>query len=290
MEILLHIGPHKTATTSLQQALLKHYGTSNPGTIWYPPPKNHGPGHAELAWDFYDQTTHSHQPSLNSLTRIVSFAEHSGCNQLILSAEDFSHLDDAAITRVHDQIRGHELHLLATLTPFRRRLASTWQEMVKHGYDESLAAFITQIPNLQAMQGNLINRWIEILKPKKTFIVNIQPEASSELVFKEISELTGINLQPDTARLNQGLGGIETHILRFLNASKITRNNLKARSLAMRILNSKPWRLLVPKTQITLPADSEPTILQFCNNHSKHLEALSNLAPNVLMNRQSKAA
>ena len=52
MKIYLHVGPHKTGTTSVQQWMLdnarKHmklYG------LYYPEPPEEGPGHALLAWD-----------------------------------------------------------------------------------------------------------------------------------------------------------------------------------------------------------------------------------------------
>ena len=91
LRLILHIGPHKTGTTSLQQALLNRYGAEEPAAIWYPIPQRPGPGHAILAAEIINDG----QPSLSSAIRAAS---QGNCDTLIVSSEiDWGQLGNAEV-------------------------------------------------------------------------------------------------------------------------------------------------------------------------------------------------
>ena len=81
-------GPHKTGTTSLQNALLTEYGSQIPQRVWYPKPIQFGPGHAEVAWSVLGRKGYGgRRPAIRQL---IEEAMRCGCTRLILSAEDFA--------------------------------------------------------------------------------------------------------------------------------------------------------------------------------------------------------
>ncbi|PWG74809.1 hypothetical protein DF186_15960, partial [Enterococcus hirae] len=64
MEIVLHIGPHKTGTTTVQQFLHDNLADDQPQPDhWYPRPERNGPGHAHLAWQTLGSPAHRTEAS-----------------------------------------------------------------------------------------------------------------------------------------------------------------------------------------------------------------------------------
>ena len=250
MELVLHIGPHKTGTTSLQQSFLQRYGAHKPQKIWYPTPGKNGPGHAELAWSFYQNADPTSNPLL---AKLLNAGLKNGCEKLIISAEDFSHLEDSSIFLLKRHLKGLSIHLVATFTPIQHRLASTWQEMIKHGYDGTFENFLESLKEFKQFAPNLVERWNRVLKPQKTSIVNVSNSTNPEKLFEDVSFCTGIEIQPTRTPLNQSLGQIETTILRFLNHRNITKHNHRTRRLLIRLFQSKIWKLGIPRKKISVP-------------------------------------
>lgn len=270
MELLLHIGPHKTGTTSLQQSLLQSYGTEKPQKVWYPTPEKNGPGHAELAWNYYP----SAQPASNeAFMKILNDAQNHNCAKLLISAEDFSHLEDSSIFRLKRDLKGFAIHLLVTFTPFRKRLTSTWQEMVKHGYDGTFENFLDNLRECKQFKSDLVERWVRILMPEKTSIVHVDNSGSPRKLFDNVSACTGIQIKTTQTSLNQSLGKIETTLLRFLNQKNITKHNYRTRQLLIRLFQSKAWRLCVPVKKISIPKSHESLVSQLILKNDQTLSA-----------------
>ena len=81
MKITLHVGPHKTGTTSLQSWLLENsmvhleeYG------VYYPPVQEFAPGHAVIAFRALGQ--HKYQADPTSLRTIVDESAERGAKHL----------------------------------------------------------------------------------------------------------------------------------------------------------------------------------------------------------------
>src|SRR4029077_13136211 len=88
LKLVLHVGPHKTGTTSLQKALLKQHGSEVPQAIWYPLPADFGPGHALAVSKMLGRAG---QPRSPAFRQLVEQAEKtSACRCLILSSENLA--------------------------------------------------------------------------------------------------------------------------------------------------------------------------------------------------------
>jgi hypothetical protein len=127
LDLTLHVGPHKTGTTSLQLALLRAYGATEPQTIWYPEPLRLGPGHAVMARDII-------AGSDALVRRAVDVAARANCERLILSAESFATC--AYLGRLDNlvqQTSGTKVHVVSTLSPIYQRAISLWQQGIRRG-------------------------------------------------------------------------------------------------------------------------------------------------------------
>lgn len=97
MRLLLHVGPHKTGTTTLQYAFdALRYVLLGAG-IYYPRGLHSSGAHHALAWQFLGRpldwlgvAPERVSPPEQRLNRWVSEANELDCHTLLLSAEDFS--------------------------------------------------------------------------------------------------------------------------------------------------------------------------------------------------------
>src|SRR3712207_3111321 len=117
MKIVLHVGPHKTGTTSLQYYLRQRYGhelSRECAAVWYPLPVVGGPGHSALAKDLL---AHEGQ----QLRKLIDTAKGRRVGKLILSSEDFAYAHRGSLPKLRRVFAGENLTLIVTLnSPIRR--------------------------------------------------------------------------------------------------------------------------------------------------------------------------
>ena len=179
IQIVLHVGPHKTGTTSVQHYLRGSYGAEKPrGPIWYPRPAERGPGHAALAFNVLEGDG-------VLLRSIVRTAAASGVRKLVLSSENFSGAYPDRIEKLGAILSDHCVTLIVTLNSPIRRAASTWQELLKHGHNLPFASSIERILRAPGYQHNFVETFAKVLRPLSTAVVLISKEdAATELILK----------------------------------------------------------------------------------------------------------
>ena len=100
--IILHIGTHKTGSTTIQAGLkanrrmLLRYG------IDYPQMGVVGQGHHNIAFDLADHRWYI--PAFGGFTRLVQHIHRSVVPTTIISAEQFSRLSDQQIARLAEPL------------------------------------------------------------------------------------------------------------------------------------------------------------------------------------------
>lgn len=89
IRLAVHVGPHKTGSTSVQQALVAHRERLAEGRVWYPPTVEAAefPGqHADVAALLIRAGI---GPTVDWLDTARAEAERRGCDTLLLSSENF---------------------------------------------------------------------------------------------------------------------------------------------------------------------------------------------------------
>jgi hypothetical protein len=255
LRLILHIGPHKTGTTSLQQALLNRYGAEEPAEIWYPIPKRPGPGHAILAAEIINDG----RPSLSSAIRAAS---QGNCNTLIVSSENFSNAPHRnRMETLAEQAAETDLQIVATLSPLYQRALSTWQAGIRRDRWHSPIADSVDIVLAQpGFQPDLIDRFATQF-PQAKLSVLITNKFSPEKLYAHFAQATEVALDTSDSGgtlENSSLGFAEAEILRGFGAmfeagGLAPENYWKARLLLRGLLDSEEWRSLVPRIRMTLP-------------------------------------
>jgi hypothetical protein len=131
--LLVHIGPHKTGTTSLQAALwrarpamleqgVRHLGSSrNPSNAVRSVTGQSSP---------YEVDT---PPPISHWRRLVKEASGAGEPRLVVSSEFFSWARPDAIRRILDDLGRDRVRIVVTLRPLGRIMPSMWQQNIQAG-------------------------------------------------------------------------------------------------------------------------------------------------------------
>ena len=138
--LILHVGPHKTGTSYIQQRLVADrdlllarakvvYPKSGQDVLY---------GHHSLATMFREGT-----PRLDELRSLRE--ELSAGDTGLLSSERFSRLDRAQFARFRDQFPEYEVRAVAYLRIRSEVLVSRWGESIKHGMDWSFPEYLGKI-------------------------------------------------------------------------------------------------------------------------------------------------
>lgn len=287
MQTILHVGPHKTATTSLQYALLQQFGDDAVRPVWYPKPPRAGPGHAVLAWSCLKLRGIGKGPNL--ALELQERAREGGCHTLVISSEEFCRGYGDGVASIRKAFPGPDVHLLFTLSPIKRRVLSAWQETLKHRSVRSLAEFLGSISRrAEAMppglQPDLIERFCAAFQGCRTSVIVTSRSDERVRVFERFTAATGIPLQNlDTGKLqlNRSMGGVEAEVVFGLNHGlKEAGLKLDAASYARLrghlggLFAAKEWREFVPYQPTQLPERWAPAIDQLA---AETLESLRRL-------------
>ena len=153
---LLHIGPPKTGTTTVQAAF---HGA--------------GPALGAQGVHYAGRTRHSRRavfavtgrrwlggepPPITEWTSLVTEIRAASQPRVVLSSEAFAQADGPQIRRVVDDLDPARVHVVVTLRPLASILPSSWQQSVQTGNDTPYREWLTAVleeepPRVRARSG-----------------------------------------------------------------------------------------------------------------------------------------
>lgn len=227
---LLHIGPHKTGTTTIQgafhlarEALAEHgveYGGPGRQPVW-----------AVLAVTGHKELYGERPPRPTDWTRLVDDVAAAGDRRVLVSSEFFADADDEAARRVVAELGGSRAHVVVTLRPLARIAASQWQQYVQNGLRLPLDKWLDAIFNKPAHKAptptfwqrhrhdELVERWASAVGPENLTVV-IADDAEPMMLVHAFEDLLGLPtgiLVPEAETTNRSLTYGEAEMLRLLN-------------------------------------------------------------------------
>lgn len=290
MRVILHVGPHKTGTTSVQSFLSSSVGSRRPAaTVWYPLPKENGPGHAALAWETLG--LYGVKPT-DELHKLLQRARDSDVERLILSAEDFSRAYFKGIERLRAVLAGRALHLVVSLSAPSWRAISIWQEMVKHGARMHLTTrpdAILKSPGLQPDLLSVLNRHLE---PEHISVVLISRNDPPERLLENMMTAmrVPVSVKADdalvTERRNRSLSLLDVELLRQLNVTLKRHNpdasnqqHARVRKALLNALRDERWRRVRPDIPVILPERIKDRLRRLAVETVQEIQGLADRRP-----------
>jgi hypothetical protein len=226
--VLVHVGPHKTGTTSIQAALRRaDERLAAQGVRYFGSRRER----VEAAQAVRDAEERRGTKAIEPWTELVQAIHGESERRIVLSSEWFSEAGPAAIRRIVADLGPGRIHVVVTLRPLAAILPSQWQQYIQAGrtiaYDDWLTAMLDHpergvTPSfwLRHRHDQLIARWVECVgRDRVTAIVVDDRDRARQLrVFEALLGLTPGLLELVDDRSNRSLTWPEIELVRAVNA------------------------------------------------------------------------
>ena len=155
--IFLHIGTHKTATTTIQNGCCENRENLLAAGWLYPTTGMYLFGQHNIAWEMcsgHEQPwNHVNEwvrfrPESGGIQALLSEIEASPASNVIVSSEDFDGMQTDRIQKLHSLLADYQVEVIVYLREQSSLLQSAWAQFVKSGYViEDFETFIDRMLN-----------------------------------------------------------------------------------------------------------------------------------------------
>lgn len=199
---LVHVGPHKTGTTSLQRSLHRNRDGLHRHGVHYAGPSPQ-PIVATLAVTGGPGRKGDREPKPEDWTRLTDEIRDAGDQRVILSSEFFDHADDEAARRVVREVTGGPVHIVVTLRPIGKIVPSQWQQWVQNGrrtpYLEWLRSLLPEPPQESTERlfwhrhshGEQVRRWADAVGPENLTVI-VADDSDPDLLSHTFESMVGL--------------------------------------------------------------------------------------------------
>jgi hypothetical protein len=239
---LLHIGPHKTGTTTVQGAFHRARERLAAEGVFYPG-RGRQPLWAILAVTGQPALVGDPPPDIAYWQGLARSANAAHGKRVVVSSEFLAGADDAAARRVVSDI-GPQVHVVVTLRPLSKILPSQWQQYMQNGYCMSYLEWLEGILNdpprtptpgfwRRHRHDELIARWTAAAGARNVTVVVVD-ESNRLMLLRTFEAMLGLPdgfLVPEEGAANRSLTLAEAEVVRLLN-EEFRRRAWPARSYA----------------------------------------------------------
>jgi hypothetical protein len=226
---LLHIGPHKTGTTTVQSAFdanreaLVQHGVRYLGAA-------RQPSQAVKAMTGHTPAGPERDAGLAQWNRLLADAFGSGARSVVLSSEFLCEARRGTIPRILEDFANDDTRVVVTLRPLAKILPSQWQQFVQDGSRAKFEDWVAKV--LKRYDGkhskgfwrrhrydHLVTRWADVIG-RDNLTVIVSDEHDLGQLPREFARLLGLPdgmLVPPLDRANRSLSWEETEVIRHFN-------------------------------------------------------------------------
>lgn len=263
--VLLHIGPHKTGTTAIQGSLAAARPALRKAGIFYPgrQPQQRMPA---LAAAGRTGPAGHPAPGASAFDKLAATVR-SKSGRVMLSGEAFTEADDERARAIVEALGGDRVHIVVTLRPLAKVLASAWQQAVRSRSEMTFDEWLDRAfgPDDVPVPGNfwhrhhhdqLIERWMSLVGPSRIAVVVASDTDRLALLrsFETLLDLPSGFLKPEGTAENRGLTAQEIELVRQLNAE------FHARGWPWELYHEVVRRGSIRRMQQRTPGPDEPKI------------------------------
>jgi len=230
--IYLHIGTHKTGTTSLQNFLYKNAKLLKKDNYDYLVSNCTWCAHHALGWSFQGATQPISEYCSWSNYGVINYLEdeikNSPCDNFIISSENLYQLKNMEfIKRFFDRFSQFEIKLILYLRNQVSFIESWYYELVRADYfklNEDIADFIEN-PRYNIDYSKELEKWKRFIKIENCFILNFHNEAKNGNLINNFCNLIGIKNYISYKipnNVNEKTTFLQMQMLRKINARNLS--------------------------------------------------------------------
>lgn len=232
--IILHIGPFKTGTTTLQLALGENRTSLREQGVIYPGRLAHELSAASAAATGRVDAGRDVKSSTNRWFRMLEEIRTADARLGILSSEYYCLAQPKRIHWLVDQL-GPQSRIVITLRPLAKIIASQWQQTTQNqatiSWEDWLRAILTE-PLTQTQPGPiasafwarhrhdlLLKRWLDVVGPDRLTVVVVDDQ-QPELILRSFEQILAIqpgSLSASKPKANRSLTFEEAELVRRFN-------------------------------------------------------------------------
>lgn len=229
---LLHIGPPKTGTTTVQGAFHQARKRLAEHGVVYAGGARRQPSWAALAITGNGTKLVGYRPAtMSDWTSLVDEVAAAGDQRVVVSSEFFADADDDTARRVVTELGGERVHVVVTLRPLTSIIVSQWQQYLQNGlrtsYDKWLDAMFNKPPSSSLTptfwqrhrHDRLVERWAAEVGTDNVTVV-VADESDPRMLVDTFESLLGLPsgfLVPERELTNRSLTRGEAEMVRLLN-------------------------------------------------------------------------
>ncbi len=192
----MHIGYHKTGTTSIQFALSRNRdGLLDHGYL-YPKSGEKWNAHHNLAWQLQETNRYDRfEPELGSWEDLIEEIETSVAENIILSSEDFCYARPPSIVKIAEYLQPYEVNIIVYLRRQDQYLQSKWIQIAKLG--KSLPTFSEWIDeeldrNQFLDYAAILDRWAKVFGTPNIIVRPFEKEVLGTGLIVDFLRLCGL--------------------------------------------------------------------------------------------------
>lgn len=241
---LIHIGPQKTGTTTIQAAFhlsreaLADHGIEYAG-------ESTRPRRAGWALGLPGRITLGPPPPMKHWDRFARLMQDSTARVVVTSNEDFGGADDAQARRIVEDLGSGAPHIVLVARRLDRILPSQWQQRVRFGEVRSYDDWLREILDGDAESGArtafwrshdlaaMLDRWTAAAGPENVTVI-IGDDNDRQLLPRTFDDLLALppgflvdavdrSVRDRAVAANEALGWTETELIRQLNVAAAER-------------------------------------------------------------------
>ncbi len=226
---LLHIGPPKTGTSSLQAAFHQNRSATLDQGVRYAGSARHS-GSAVLAVTGRPSFVRDQgSPTMRKWETLLRDVRGAREPRVLVSSEFFADAEPPAVKRAVEDLDRDRLHVVVTLRPLDRIITSQWQQYVqsslKVGFEPWLEATLKNPPGptptfwRRHRHDRLVERWAAEVGPERMTIVVIDDRDHDHIlrVFERLLGLRTGTLVADEELVNRSMTMPEIEAVRAFN-------------------------------------------------------------------------
>lgn len=211
-QLYIHIGFHKTGSSSLQETIFEQREILLEKGLCYPAPLENYPSHADLAWVLNPELPKWARLSYQK-NQIIEHYKHtlgeSECEKILLSSEDFSifdySLDD--LIRVHSLFKDYNPKIICYFRRPINLIISMYCHAVYEGVTfSSVSEYLAQEVDLYALDYSArLDNWCVAFGAENVMVGQYEDLVTKSSVYLDIMEKMGVeptNTVPKVANVS----------------------------------------------------------------------------------------
>ncbi|MFT5865339.1 MAG: hypothetical protein ACI82I_001072 [Gammaproteobacteria bacterium] len=266
-ELFVHIGAHKTGTTSLQSCFedqaktLRKLGVFYPKTNWY----HHSQHRLAFAMKGQKDPTAGDLPDLATEVAALNHAiASSDCDKVIISSEEFFSCSAETITDFKDLLDVDAVRIIASLRRPDTLLVSMYNQKIKHPGNNFAPGILPFVQDPRILDRDMdfkacMDPWMETFGSDNTTVLLYEDGGTITQMLKVLGLPEDALRLP--ARLNESLPGVVIEMMRIAKFMHMdVEQQKKLYQLASREMAGRPAYFLADEHRRNIIRELQPAM------------------------------